>query len=264
MRSFHTKNSGEDSMHPVPVKIGRSMSDASGSPLSQSFSPPGSHQTSEKAFFSQSSTSQRMQENLSCGQEYLRLQGSGLMEMEKTLLLLSRENKKSGLFKNTSTGPGPDNRRIYLQSIETISSQTYTNFRLFGDGSESPLRIHLRNRGREFSHSIPIVPLFSEPSFLGILYSGRSRIAPSEDLIHDCITSLLQFCLQVESEKTKVSNLQQSFSSHREIKEYLSPSSAQRSERSSSARHRPPPKTMGFIRTWLRSLLLPQTSMQRT
>ena len=251
-------------MHSVPVKIGRSMPDASCSPLSQSFSPPGSHQTSEKAFFSQSSTSQRMQENLSCGQEYLRLQGSGLMEIEKTLLLLSRENKQPGLFKHAHACTASDSRRIYLQSIETISNQTYTNFRLFGDGSESPLRIHLRNRGREFSHSIPIIPLFSEPSFLGILYSGKSQIAPSEDLIHDCITSILQFCLQVESEKSKVSNLQQSFSSHREIKKYLRPSSEQRSEREPSVRHRPPPKTLGYIRAWLRSLLLPQTSMQRT
>ena len=54
---------------------------------------------------------------------------------------------------------------MFIHSMEEISRREYYNFRLFGDGSESPLRIHLRNRGREFTHAIPIVPLFKDPCF---------------------------------------------------------------------------------------------------
>ncbi len=81
-------------MHQVPVKIGRPVPDASDSHALEAHSMKNGHRPVPKQTFSESSTSKRMSENLLKGTEYISLQRSGLLELERILLLFSKNNLK--------------------------------------------------------------------------------------------------------------------------------------------------------------------------
>ena len=251
MRSFHTEPSCEDSMHQVPVKIGRPVPDASDSHALESHSCKNGLRSLPKQTFSESSTSKRMSENLLKGTEYITLQRSGLLELERILLLFSRNNLKRLEISNRIRSRKPGVNPMYIHSMEDISRREYSNFRLFGDGSESPLRIHLRNRGREFTHAIPIVPLLRDPAFLGIIYSGKANCPPSTDMINDCICSLLQLTLDVENEKSSIEKLSQTISSSQEMQQLLR---RPRSQDPNMKRVRPKTTGAQIIRTWMNAL----------
>ena len=154
---------------------------------------------------------------------------------------------------------------MYIHSMEDISRREYSNFRLFGDGSESPLRIHLRNRGREFTHAIPIVPLLRDPAFLGIIYSGKANCPPSTDMINDCICSLLQLTLDVENEKSSIEKMSENISSSQEMQQLL-----RRPRSRNLNRKQVRPKTTGveIVRAWMNSLgfrnLIPKRTRLKT
>ena len=154
---------------------------------------------------------------------------------------------------------------MFIHSMEDISRREYYNFRLFGDGSESPLRIHLRNRGREFTHAIPIVPLFKDPAFLGIIYSGKANCPPSTDMINDCICSILQLTLDVENEKSSIEKLSETISSSQEMQALLG---RPRSQDPSKKRAGPKKTGIEMVRAWMNSLgfrnLIPKRSRQNT
>lgn len=240
-------------MHQVPVKIGRQVPDALDSPYHLE-STSTEEASAPKSFFSESSTSRRMCENLNNGKEYLNLQGLGLLEIQNTLALLAKNNHQRLFLSHSPPVSHSDSNRIFIQTIEFASKRTYSNFRLFGDGSESPLRIHLRHRGREFTHTIPIVPLLRDPSFLGIVYSGRANTSPSQELVNDCIRAILQFSLQVESEKVAIDNIREAFSANHAFKAYLNPPKPTGKNATKLPRKRHWPGAIDLIRSWLRSL----------
>ena len=250
MRSFHTKTSCEDSMHQVPVKIGRSVPDASDSHALEAQSYKDAKCLSKQSF-SESSTSKRMSENLLQGSEYITLQRSSLLEIERILLLFSKNNLRRLEISNRLSSQKPGVNPMFIHSMEDISKREYYNFRLFGDGSESPLRIHLRNRGREFTHAIPIVPLFKDPAFLGIMYSGKANCPPSTDMINDCICSILQLTLNVENEKSSIEKLSMTISSSQEMQALLG-----RPRSGVQGKKQMRPKTTGIemVRAWMNSL----------
>ena len=251
MRSFHTNHSCEDSMHQVPVKIGRPVPDASDSLALNAESSTDGDGPLPKLIFSESSTSKRMSENLLMGTEYITLQKSGLLELERILLLFSRNNLKRLEISNRKSSRKPGVNPMFIHSMEGISRREYSNFRLFGDGSESPLRIHLRNRGREFTHAIPIVPLLRDPAFLGIIYSGKANCPPSTDMINDCICSILQLTLDVENEKSSIEKVSETISSSQKMQQFL-----RRPRSRDQIRNPVRPKTtaMQMVRAWVNSL----------
>ena len=252
-------------MHQVPVKIGRPVLDASDSHALEAQSLKNGSRSIAKQTFSESSTSMRMNENLLKGSEYITLQRSGLLELERILLLFSRNNLKRLEISNRTNSRKPGVNPMYIHSMEDISRREYSNFRLFGDGSESPLRIHLRNRGREFTHAIPIVPLLRDPAFLGIIYSGKANCPPSTDMINDCICSLLQLTLDVENEKSSIEKMSENISSSQEMQQLLSRPRSQNLNRKQVR-----PKTTGveIVRAWMNSLgfrnLIPKRTRLKT
>ena len=252
-------------MHQVPVKIGRPVPDASDSHALEAQSSKNRPRSITKQTFCESSTSKRMSENLLRGSEYITLQRSGLLELERILLLFSRNNLKRLEISNRTSSRKPGVNPMYIHSMEEISRREYSNFRLFGDGSESPLRIHLRNRGREFTHAIPIVPLLRDPAFLGIIYSGKANCPPSTDMINDCICSLLQLTLDVENEKSSIEKSSENISSSQEIQKLL-----RRPRSRNPNRKQERPKTTGvqIVRAWLNSLgfrnLIPERTRLQT
>ena len=167
MRSFHTNHSCEQSMHQVPVKIGRPVPDASCSYSLSGVSSIAQKNSGDSSSFSESTPRKAMIRNLIHGKEFVASQKTSLLDMERTLLLISNEQGLS----NPILPKAPPPITLFLRNLEEISNRSLHSCRLFGNGSEEPIKIHLRNRGKDFTHKIPIVPLLGNPAFLGIFYS---------------------------------------------------------------------------------------------
>lgn len=203
MRSFHTNHSCEQSMHQVPVKIGRPVPDASCSYSLSDISPIAQNNSMDSSSFSESTPRKVMMRNLIHGKEFVASQKTSLMDTERTLLLINNEHALG----KPVLGKAPPPILLFLKNLEEISNRSFHSCRLFGDGSEQPIKIHLRSRGKEFTHKIPIVPLLGNPAFLGILYSGRSTIFPSREIMDDCLTSVVQYILQADEGLSKLDEL---------------------------------------------------------
>ena len=203
MRSFHTNHSCEQSMHQVPVKIGRPVPDASCSYSLSSVSNTGMLNPADSSSFSESTPRKSMIRNLIHGNEFVASQKTSLLDMERALLLINNEHALGKPVLEKAPSP----ILLFLKNLEEISNRSFHSCRLFGDGSEQPIKIHLRSRGKEFTHKIPILPLHGNPAFLGILYSGRSNISPSREIMDDCLTSVVQYILQADEGLSKLNEL---------------------------------------------------------
>ena len=81
---------------------------------------------------------------------------------------------------------------IYLESIAGLSEERFSNFPLFGDGTEPPIRVHLIQDGVALTHEFPISQLLNCLSFKSLLHSGNSLQPPSEDLLNSSAQEVMQ------------------------------------------------------------------------
>jgi hypothetical protein len=172
------------------------------------------HPASSKPVYSkaydQASPLAKMRNNLEQGMAFVRAQKTALLHLDENLGHLARIN-------NHATTSKPNLARdlahhVPLQAMEEIAKKKHLGFPLFGDGSEQPIRIHLRQRGREFSHEIPLIPLFSDPVLLAILHCAHSPQCPPSSILTEGIKSVLQFSLEVENQNQSLIHLYQAFS----------------------------------------------------
>ena len=81
---------------------------------------------------------------------------------------------------------------IYLEAIAGLSEERFSNFPLFGDGTEPPIRVHLIQDGVTLIHEFPIAQLLNCLSFKSLLHSGNSLQPPSEDLLNSSAQEVMQ------------------------------------------------------------------------
>ena len=204
MRTFHTHDECESGSAQPQVKIGRPESNPAGShPL---YSVSSAALSCTPRVFSEFSPLCLMKKNLSQGKDFISKQRSNLLEIEKVL----------GLFHNLKLNSrhhfsdhknGVSSNRIFIHSLHALSTEKFMHHSLFGDGSDPPIRIHLRDFGNESTHAIPILPLFNSSSFIGILHSGNQVSRPSDKLINECSADVLQLILRSEVEADKINRL---------------------------------------------------------
>ena len=68
----------------------------------------------------------------------------------------------------------------------------FSNFPLFGDGTEPPIRVHLIQDGVTLTHEFPIAQLLNCLSFKSLLHSGNSLQPPSENLLNSSAQEVMQ------------------------------------------------------------------------
>lgn len=213
MRTFHTHNECEPESA-ASVKIGRSESKPIGShPL---YTASTAAEIREPRIYSEFSPLCLMQRNLSQGKDFIIKQRSNLLEIERVLglfnkLKLNSYHSSSGEKKEVSPN------RIFIHSLRVLSSEKFMRHSLFGNGSDPPIRIHLRDLDKESTHAVPILPLFDSCSFIGILHSGNQISRPSEKLINECSTDVLQLILKSEVEVDKINHLLTSMSTPKRL-----------------------------------------------
>jgi hypothetical protein len=81
---------------------------------------------------------------------------------------------------------------IYLEAIAGLSEGRFSNFPLFGDGTEPPIRVHLIQDGVALTHEFPIAQLLNCLSFKSLLHSGNLLHPPSEDLLNSSTREVMQ------------------------------------------------------------------------
>ena len=81
---------------------------------------------------------------------------------------------------------------IYLEAIAGLSEGRFSNFPLFGDGTEPPIRVHLIQDGVALTHEFPIAQLLNCLSFKSLLHSGNSLQPPSENLLNSSAQEVMQ------------------------------------------------------------------------
>jgi len=170
---------------------------------------PASSQSVHTKVYDQSSPLAKMRSNIEQGMAFVGAQKTALLHLDENLALLTKidgrtPSGKPSLVRNLG-------HHVLLQAMEETAKSRHLNFPLFGDGSEQPIRIHLRQRGREFSHEIPLVPLFSDPVLLAILHCAHATQCPPSSILTEGIKSVLQFSLEVENQKQSLIHLHRAF-----------------------------------------------------
>lgn len=166
------------------------------------------------ALFSSSSRQTVMIRNLQNGLSYVNKQYNNLIEINNHIRSIVSSNYKSRLNSENVWS-------IYLDSIVVLSEERFTNFSLFGNGSEPPIRIHLIQDGVRFIHKIPVNQLLNCLHFQSLLHSGTQLDPPSENLLHSCIQEVVQQMLLTDREIKKVSDILNVFNSNSVSKDKL-------------------------------------------
>jgi len=137
------------------------------------------------AVLSSRSRQSAMISNLELGLEYANKQFDNLVKINDYINQIISIFYKGRL--NFDTGWS-----IYLEAIAGLSEERFSNFPLFGDGTEPPIRVHLIQDGVALTHEFPIAQLLNCLSFKSLLYSGNSLHPPSESLLNNSSQEVLQ------------------------------------------------------------------------
>ncbi|MBT3666000.1 MAG: hypothetical protein HN548_00855 [Opitutae bacterium] len=91
---------------------------------------------------------------------------------------------------------------IYLQSIASVSGERHLNFPLFGHGVEPPVRVHLVLDGRPQIFEFHVSELLNRTHFKSLMYSGAGTGPPLNELLHDCLSEVMDELLKVSTERS--------------------------------------------------------------
>ncbi len=152
-----------------------------------------------KVLFSSNSRQTVMRKNLQEGLIYVNKQYNNLIEINNHIRSIVSSHYNSRLNSENVWS-------IYLDSIVVLSEERFSNFSLFGNGSEPPIRIHLIQDGVRSIHEIPVNHLLNCLHFQSLLHSGTQLDPPPEKLLHYCVQEVVQQMLLTDREIEKVSN----------------------------------------------------------
>lgn len=204
MRTHYTNLNFHNTALPGLGSIGRTPHESCHSPQSESVDKTGNFP--RNGIFSEFSPLQVMHDNFTNARKFISKQKQNLYGINDNLNLMHRTLKETS-YSSGNRSKNYANHRICLQSLYELSHERFMNHPLFGDGSNPPLRLHLKIKGNEITHSIPISPLFNSASFLGILYSGHLPDIPSASTFDSSITAVFQFILENEIENSRLVSL---------------------------------------------------------
>ena len=112
-------------------------------------------------------------------------------------------------------------RSIYLEAIAGLSEGRFSNFPLFGDGTEPPIRVHLIQDGVALTHEFPIAQLLNCLSFKSLLHSGNSLHPPSADLLNSSNKEVMQQMLITDRGTSKTEKILEKLKDKSVIKKQL-------------------------------------------
>ena len=194
MRNLHTQNCfSQDALH-TPGSVQREM-DPPASHLGESKNSDSSAVNNCVSHsFSNTSKLTTMIRNLNSGLAYTRKQDANLNEMESFLRAWRGSlSPRNGIHDTDLNAVG----LLYLPGILKLSEEKLFGHPLFGNGIESPIRVHLKLIEGRFVEEIPVLPLLIQPGFSAIAHSGRALSPPSKEVFDLCETEFLNGLLEI-------------------------------------------------------------------
>ena len=202
-QSINSNNSGKLNYS----KLYHSLSRSSKVKLpSDDISMGNSQQIHDGRSFSSQSRQDVMQRNLKSGLEYINKQKENLSEIGNIIdtwrFSMERESRERRHFAFNHL-----RNVIYIDPITKLVEERFYNRLLFGDGSESAIRIHLMIEGRRHEFHLNVVPLLINPGFQAIMHSGSSNDYPSGSVFDLCCTHIINCMLDIEHNRSDLSEM---------------------------------------------------------
>ena len=155
--------------------------------------------------FADQSKHDHMHRNLKTGLMYLNKQKENLTEIGKIVdtwrysMEKERENSRHFDFNHLRNV-------IYIDPITKLVDEKFHNRQLFGNGTESTVRIHLVIEGKRHEVHLNVIPLLIDPGFQAIMHSGHSSNYPSGDVFDLCCRHIINCMLDLEHNKTELNS----------------------------------------------------------
>ena len=96
---------------------------------------------------------------------------------------------------------------MYAQAMQSGVNRCFMGKRLFGDGAQPPVRLHLESDGQVLPFDLPDPCLLAMPSIQSFLAGIAQHRLPSLLLINGCIAELLNALIEVQEKKVKLSRI---------------------------------------------------------
>ncbi|MEK9773187.1 MAG: hypothetical protein VW576_06435 [Opitutae bacterium] len=96
---------------------------------------------------------------------------------------------------------------MHAQALQSGVNQCFMGKRLFGDGAQPPIRLHLEEDGRVNSFDLPDPCFLAMPSIQSFMAGVSQQRLPSLLLINSCIAELLNALIDVQKCKANLSRI---------------------------------------------------------
>lgn len=153
--------------------------------------------------FNPRSRNEIMHKNLKSGLLYVDKQKENLTEIGKVIdawrFAMEREHRDRRHFISNHL-----RNVVYTDPINRLVEEKFNNRKLFGDGTESAIRIHLMIEGIRYEFHLNVVPLLIDPGFQAILHSGSSPDYPSTDVFDLCCRHIINCMLKLEHNRSEL------------------------------------------------------------
>lgn len=153
--------------------------------------------------FNHRSRSEIMHRNLKTGLMYVDKQKKNLTEIGNVIdawrFAMKGEEKNRRHLKYNNL-----RNVVYIDPITRLIEEKFNNLQLFGDGTESAIRIHLMIEGIRYEFHLNVVPLLIDPGFQAIMHSGHSANYPSTGVFDLCCRHIINCMLTLEHNRTEL------------------------------------------------------------
>ena len=166
----------------------------------QSFSVPETAVPTCSAF-SQTSRSTAMSRNFQDAMGFTNRQAEVLSTMISNL-----ESYLSQTRENDEVGSLQESYLLYARALEAGIGTCFRGKPLFDNLVDKPLRIHLQVRGEVRPIDLPNPQLSGVPALQGFILGAARGGIPSEALICECLSILMDFLLDIRTEQEKINH----------------------------------------------------------
>ena len=142
---------------------------------------------------------ERIHQNLIMAKAFVKLQVESLKEVESTLILWANNLQKSSVSSGVNS--------LFLQPVIRQTRLRYNDIPLYGNGTESPLKIYYQKDGQRVLLEVPVIPLLCEPAFSKIPFACKTGNSITSSILHASCGEVMGNHVIAESKLHQVEDL---------------------------------------------------------
>jgi hypothetical protein len=146
-----------------------------------------------------------MTKGLHDGLVYYRRQIEGLSTSQAIVRELLCSAQTSPL--RTSQVEVSSKRKFFLEALNSIFNQKLKGFPLFGYGHESPMKLHLKVKGRRNTQLLHPVPLLTQPAFRSVYLTLGLNEDVESRICEESVSEILNLMLSTKKNQECLRNL---------------------------------------------------------